>query len=86
MHAHSKKKSVFMYGPHYPLHNEKYFKLRVIPKLLSERNEMFRYYSCKFRNEKSKQKAARLVIWNEFNIMNSFTIEASFHGWLAPDR
>jgi hypothetical protein len=45
MHGHSKKKSVFMYGPRYPLHVRKYFQLRVIPKLMSEKTEMFRYYS-----------------------------------------
>jgi len=86
MHAHSRKKGIFMYGPHYPLHNDKYYKMRVIPKILSEHAEAFRYYSCKFRNEKSKRKAARLVIWKEFNIMNSFTIEASFYGWVKDDR
>ena len=75
-----------MYGPHYPLHNEKYYKTRVIPKILSEHTEAFRYYSCKFRNQKSKRKAARLVIWKEFNLMNSFTIEASFYGWVNNDR
>jgi cytosolic carboxypeptidase protein 2/3 len=37
IHGHSRKKSVFMYGPHYPLHNERYFKSRVLPKLLDER-------------------------------------------------
>ena len=86
MHAHSKKKSIFIYGGYYPLHNEKYFKLRVIAKLLSENSDMFRYYSSKFRNEKSKQKAARLVVCKEFDIMNSFTFETSFHGYLHADR
>jgi hypothetical protein len=86
MHGHSKKKSSFMYGPRYPLHNKRYFKMRVLPKLMSEKCEMFRYYSCKFRNEKSKQKAARLVIWKEYNLMNSFTLETSFHGYLNSDR
>ena len=38
IHGHSRKKSVFMYGPHYPLHNEKYLKSRVLPKLLDEKN------------------------------------------------
>jgi len=47
---------------------------------------MFRFYSCKFRNEKSKQKAARLVVSKEFEIMNSFTFETSFHGYLDADR
>ena len=75
-----------MYGPHFPLHNKKYFLLRVIPKLMGDATNMFRYYSCKFRNEKSKQKAARLVVCKEFDIMNSFTFETSFHGYLHADR
>jgi len=86
IHGHSRKKSVFIYGPHFPLHNEKYIKMRVIPKLLSERTEMFRFYSCKFRIEKCKLKAARVVLWKQFSIMNCFTLEASFHGFLNNER
>jgi hypothetical protein len=86
MHGHSKKKSSFMYGPRYPLHNKRYFGLRILPKLMSEKTEMFRFYSCKFRNEKSKAKSARLVVWKEFNLMNSFTLETSFHGYLNSER
>lgn len=85
-HGHSKKKNVFMYGPYYPLHSEKYSDVRVLAKLLSNRTDMFRYYSCKFRNERSKQKTARLVLSKEFDLMNSFTVEASFHGYLTQDR
>eukprot|EP00347_Sterkiella_histriomuscorum_P022850 403336918 len=86
MHGHSRKKNVFIYGPYYPLHNEKYLKMRIIPKLLSEETTKFRYFSCKFRIEKSKEKAARIVLWREFNIMNCFTFEASFHGYLNEER
>lgn len=86
MHGHSRKKNVFIYGPYYPLHNDKYFKMRVIPKLISEETTRFRYFSCKFRIEKSKEKAARIVLWREFNIMNCFTFEASFHGYLNSER
>ena len=85
-HAHSKKKCVFIYGPYYPLHSEKYIKVRVFAKLLSENMEMFRYKACKFREEKEKRNAARLVISKEFNILNSFTIEASFHAFIDDDR
>lgn len=47
---------------------------------------MFRFYSCKFRIEKSKLKAARVVLFREFGIMNCFTLEASFHGYISKDR
>jgi len=63
MHGHSRKKNAFIYGPYYPLHQEKYFKMRIIPKLLSEETSKFRFFSCKFRIEKSKEKAARIVLW-----------------------
>ena len=47
---------------------------------------MFRFYSCKFRIEKSKIKTARVVLFKEFGIMNCFTLEASFHGFIDKDR
>ena len=75
-----------MYGPHFPLHNERYFKSKVLPKLLDERTQMFRFYSCKFRIERSKIKTARVVLFREFGIMNCFTLEASFHGFIDTDR
>ena len=86
VHGHSRKKSAFMYGPSFPLHNERYFKCRVLPKLLDEKTQMFRFYSCKFRIEKSKLKAARVVLFREFGIMNCFTLEASFHGYIDKNR
>jgi hypothetical protein len=86
MHGHSRKKNVFIYGPYYPLHNEKYFRMRILPRLISEQTNKFRFFSCKFRIDKSKKKAARLVLWREFNLMNSFTLEASFHSYFNQDR
>lgn len=85
-HAHSRKKGVFFYGPYFPLHLENHCKIRVIPKLLSEHTEVFRYYSCKFRNDWSKRKAARLVISKEYSIPFSYTIEASSYGYITNDR
>lgn len=35
VHSHSNKKSIFMYGPHFPLHSEHYLKIRVLPKILA---------------------------------------------------
>ena len=53
--AHSGRKSIFMYGPYFRLHSSKYMKIRTIPKLISERTEMFRFFSCRFRIEKYKE-------------------------------
>ena len=54
--------------------------MRIIPKLIAEETQKFRYHSCRFRLDPSKLKAARIVMWREFNITNCFTFEASFHG------
>ena len=34
-HGHSSKKSVFMYGPRFPLHSEHYLPIRLLPKLIA---------------------------------------------------
>jgi hypothetical protein len=60
--------------------------MRILPKLLSEETSKFRFFSCKFRIERSKEKAARIVLWREFDIINCFTFEASFHGYLNEER
>lgn len=86
MHGHSRKKNVFMYGPGYPIHDVRYLKMRVLPKLMSEQSELFRFYSCKFRIQRSKERTARVVLWREFNIMNCYTLEASFHGFFDRER
>jgi len=63
MHGHSRKKNTFVYGPEVPLHHDKYYKMRIIPKLIADETSKFRYFSCKFRHEQSKLKAARIVMW-----------------------
>jgi cytosolic carboxypeptidase protein 2/3 len=37
IHGHSSKKSVFMYGPRFPLHSEHYLKIRILPKLIAKK-------------------------------------------------
>ena len=86
MHGHSRKKNVFMYGPEYPIHDPRYIKMRILPKLLSESTQMFRFFSCKFRVTPAKIKTARVVLWKEFNIMNCYTLESSFQGYFNHDR
>jgi len=85
-HGHSKKKCVFIYGPYYPLHSPRYLQVRVFANLLGSRTKMFRYRACKYREEVEKMTAARLVIAREFDIMNSFAIEASFYAFLNEER
>ena len=80
-HGHSRRKNIFVYGPYYQIHHENYLKMRILPKILSEQTSMFRFFSSKFRIEASKEKTARVVLFRDFNIMNCFTLEASFLGY-----
>lgn len=88
IHQHSSKKSIFIYGPYYPLHSDKYLKIRLIPKLLSERSQMFRFYSCKFFRtdfQRGKENCARVTIGKQFNITNCFTLECSSYGYISKN-
>lgn len=75
-----------MYGPYYPLHSKKYLKIRMLPKLISERTDIFRYFSCKFKLEKYKEGCARIALWKEFNIPHCFTLECSAFGYINKER
>ena len=86
MHGHSRKKCVFIYGPQFSLSSDKYYRTRILPKLLGEETEMFRYHSSQFKYEHSKRKTARIVLSKECNITNCFTFEASFHGYFDSER
>jgi hypothetical protein len=41
---------------------------------------LFAYEDCNFKVQKSKESTARVVVFREFNLVNSFTLEASFAG------
>ena len=58
----------------------------MLPKLISERTEIFRYFSCKFKIEKYKEGCARIALWKEFNIQNCFTLECSAFGYINKER
>eukprot|EP00347_Sterkiella_histriomuscorum_P015717 403355948 len=86
IHSHSSKKSVFIYGPYFPLHSEHYLKLRILPKLIQEKTQMFRYYSCRFRNEPHKVNSVRQTFCRNLNLPQSYTIETSIMGFLNKER
>ena len=74
-HGHSVKKNVFIYGPEYSLGDNNYYRTRMLPKLISTRTEMFRYYSCLFRIAYFKRSTARAVVLKQ--VPHCYTVEAS---------
>lgn len=48
--------------------------------MFQQQNENFSFDDCAFINHKSKDSCSRVVMWREFNLINSYTCEASFCG------
>ena len=86
LHGHSLKKNVFIYTPQFPVHSPHYYKVKVLPKLVSDLTEMFRFHSCIFRVARGKLTTARAVFSMDYGIHNCYTLEASFAGYLSKSR
>lgn len=50
-----------------------------MPYILGQKNKFFQFTDCKFANEKEKESTARLVMFKEYNVLNSYTLEATFY-------
>lgn len=54
--------------------------IRLLPFMMNERNKLFSYKDCRFALEKEKENTARIVLFKELGITNTYTLEASFYG------
>ena len=82
-HGHSKKKNIFLFGwwgkPSDANSNKINAIIKTFPFMVSQQNKMVNYKDCKFATEKEKESTARIVVFRELNIINSYTLEASFY-------
>ena len=84
VHGHSNKKDSFMYccktrGLNLTEVKENIY-IRLVPMLFSRRCEHFNYKNCNFNIEKIKETTGRVVVFREFGVLASFTLEISFFG------
>ena len=56
-------------------------KTRLLPRILARISHVFDITSCKFKVEKGKLGTGRVVVWKDFEVTNSFTLENSFYGY-----
>jgi hypothetical protein len=49
-------------------------------RMLEQACDMFSFEDCHFAIQKHKETCGRIVMFREFNLINSFTIEVSFMG------
>jgi cytosolic carboxypeptidase protein 2/3 len=61
-------------------------KEKIFPWLLNKNCEDFSYHCCLFGVHKAKEATGRVVVWKEFNIQNSYTLECSFCGPTSGSR
>lgn len=82
-HGHTRKRNAFMYGCQLGQHeidqHKKNNLIRVLPYLLEQKNRIFNFADCKFANEREKESTGRMVMFKEFGILNSYTLEATFY-------
>ena len=50
-----------------------------MPYFLAQKNPLFSFADCKFANERDKEATARLVMFKQFGIINSYTLESTFY-------
>lgn len=83
-HGHSNKKNIFMYGCHSLSKEESAVKdnlvSMIIPTLLSLMTPSFSLSDTHYKIEKSKETTARIALYREMKITNSYTLEASLLG------
>ena len=90
VHGHSRSKNAFMYGctvnaldPH---SNKSNATIKALPYFIGQRNKLFRFNQCNFAVEREKEATARIVLFRELSLMQSFTLEVSFYGGEALSK
>eukprot|EP00948_MAST-09A_sp_MAST-9A-sp1_P003717 g3717.t1 len=96
LHGHSRKMNIFMYGcsetakqraqslanapEGFRKKAHQRLSERIFPRILWRNSACFSFSDCSFRVQKQKETTARIVIFRELNLTNSYTMEASFCG------
>ncbi len=57
-----------------------YKKELAFPILMKNRCQVFCYKDCCFAVQKDREGSARIALWKDFNLINSYTLEVSFCG------
>jgi hypothetical protein len=77
LHGHSRKRNMFIYGC---ADKENRIACRIFPRVLCKISESFSFEDCNFAIQKSKEATARVVLFKQFGLINSYTLESSFMG------
>ena len=85
LHGHSCRRNAFIYG-WIPVAKKdpgdvcRSWQAKLIPHLMAKQNSYFSYKNSKFVIERGKESSARVAVYKQFDIVNSYTMETSFYG------
>ena len=79
LHGHNRNFNCFFYGCNKAADEGllSWTKTRLLPKIFASIEQIFDYSSCLFKQDNEKLNSARVVVWNEMKVTNSFTLETS---------
>jgi len=82
LHGHNRRDNCFFYGCNKASDEGmlSWTKTRLLPKIFASIEPIFNYSHCRFKQDKFKLNTARVVVWNEMRVTNSFTLETSMYG------
>lgn len=78
LHGHSRLYNSFLYACHKGTGTLcSWTKARLLPRILAKNCHILNYHQCSFKVEPRKANTARIIVWREFKVVNSFTWETS---------
>jgi len=80
IHAHSVKKSIFVYAPK-PQERYEIARTKVFNLILDDMSDVFSLENCRYNNDKKKKNSARMCIFNDYKLADSYTVESSCFGF-----
>lgn len=82
LHGHNKLENLFFYGCNKAADEGmlSWTKTRLLPKVFASFEHIFDYQYCRFMQDKFKLNTARVCVWSQMKVTNSFTLESSMYG------
>ena len=88
LHGHSKLMNSFIYAC-YDIASgnpSSWTRVRLLPRVLARKCHLFDYHQCIFKVEANKLSTARVIVWKEFKVINSFTLETSIYAYTLGEE
>ena len=84
IHGHSRKEGCFMYGciPEFNCRNKNdtFITPHYFPQIFDKKSDFFQLKGCNFKMQRSKASTMRMVMYHEFGVHCTYTMEASLSG------